>query len=74
MGMSYSLRAGPVVRRGGAGRPRGVHLTGMATWARAKNRREIDFDGGGMSEAGDVEGGSWGPSVAPGERGALVDY
>ena len=31
MGMSYSLRAGPVVRRGGAGRPRSVHLTGMAT-------------------------------------------
>ena len=53
MGMSYSLRAGPVVRRGGAGGPRGVHLTGMATWARAKNRREIDFDGGG-----DVRG--WG--------------
>ena len=53
MGMSYSLRAGPVVRRGGAGGPHGVHPTGMATRARAKNRREIDFDGGG-----DVRG--WG--------------
>ena len=74
MEMSYSLRAGPVVRRVGAGGPHGVHPLGWRLGLARKIGGKSTSMEEGMSEAGDVEGGSWGSSVAPGEQGALVNY